>query len=303
MNNVKIVPSLLIFAEVASQKSFTLAAKNLGMSKSAISQQVKRLEDEVDQQLLSRHTRGMSLTSAGERLLERCELLRDQVDLAFEELTRSQEMPSGRFALTIPHSCEKDIVIPALSQLCKEFPKIEPDVLVTDEAKDLIQNNLDVSIYAGELKDSNYRALPIGTASESFCATHTYLQQHGRIVKPDDLLKHQVIATSWQKSPLPVFENRALTEKILVAVDYFAKTNTLPSTFEMVLHDMGVALLPDFVTQSAFASGQLARVLPNYQGRQWPFYMVHRFHGEKPIHVARFYQLVKHYFAKANTNK
>ena len=168
-------------------------------------------------------------------------------------------------------------------------------------AKDLIQNNLDVAIYGGELKDSNYRALPIGTASEIFCATPAYVQKHGRLTKTDDLHKHHIIATSWQKGPMAVYKNNALTEKISVSLNYFAKTNTLPTALEMVLHDMGVALLPEFVIQSEFASGRLVRVLPEYQGWQWPFCMVHRFHGEKPIHITRFYQLVKHFFSKANT--
>ena len=79
-----------------------------------------------------------------------------------------------------------------------------------------------------------------------------------------------------------------------------AKANTLPSTLEMVLHDMGIALLPEFVIQSGINSGRLVSVLPEYQGRQWPFYMVHRFQGEKPIHISRFYQLVKHFFSKVN---
>jgi len=301
MNNIKLLPSLLIFAEVAKKQSFTLAAKQFGMSKSAISQQLKRLEQEIGQQLLSRHTRGMSLTAAGEKLLLRCELLRDQVDLAFNELNHSKATPSGTFSLTIPHVCERDIVIPALNQLCKEFPQIEPEILVTDEAKDLIHDNLDVAIYGGELKDSNYRALPVGTVSEIFCATPAYVQKHGQLTKIDDLLRHHVIATSWQKGSLAIYKNNALTEKKIVNLNYFAKTNTLPSALEIVLHDMGIALLPELVIQSAFFSGRLVRVLPEYQGWQWPFYMVHRFHGEKPIHITRFHQLVKHFFSKANT--
>ena len=301
MNNIRLLPSLLIFAEVANRQSFTLAAKQLGMSKSAISQQLKRLEQNIGQQLLSRHTRGMSLTSVGEKLLSRCELLRDQVDLAFEELNHGKETPSGTFTLTIPHACEKDIVIPALSQLCIEFPQIEPEILVTDEAQDLIKNNLDVAIYGGELKDSNYRALPIGTVSEIFCATPAYVQKYGQLTEIDDLLKHHIVATSWQKGPLAVYKNNAFTEKYSVSCNYFARTNTLPSTLEMVLHDIGVALLPKFVIQSEFASGRLIRVLPEHQGWQWPFYMVHRFHGEKPLYISRFYQLVKHFFSKANT--
>jgi len=302
MNNIKRLPALLIFAEVARQQSFTLAAKQMGMSKSAISQQLKRLEEDIGQQLLSRHTRGMSLTAAGEKLLGRCELLRDQVELAIEELDSSREAPSGIFALTIPHSCEKDVVVPALSQLCKEFPLIQPQIHVTDNALDLIQNKLDVAIYGGELKDSNYRALPVGSAREIFCATPTYVQKHGLPSQLQQLQEHQLIATSWQKSPLALYSNHDLTVKITLEVKFFANTNTLPSALEMALHDMGIVLLPEFTIQSALASGQLVRVLPEYQGWQWPFYLVHRFQREKPIHITRFYQLVKHFFAKANAN-
>ncbi|VAW53644.1 Transcriptional regulator, LysR family [hydrothermal vent metagenome] len=300
MNNIKQLSSLLIFSEVANKQSFTLAAKHLGMSKSAISQQVKRLEQTIGQQLLSRNTRGMSLTTTGEKLLNRCELLRDQVDLAFEELNHSKETPSGTFALTIPHSCEKDIVIPAVSQLCVEFPQIEPIILVTDEAQDLIQNNLDVAIYAGELKDSNYRALPIGNIHECFCATPAYLHKYGQLTETSDLLKHRLIATSWQKDALDIYKTDALNEKKIINIKYFAKTNTLPSALEMVLHDMGIALLPTFVIQSTVTSGHLVRILPEYQGRQWPLYMVHRFQGEKPVYITRFYQLVKHFYSKVN---
>ena len=302
MNNIKRIPSLLIFAEVANQRSFTQAAKKLGMSKSAVSQQVKRLEEDIGQQLLSRNTRGMSLTATGERLLDRCELLRDHADLAFEELNHSKEMPSGTFAITFSHPPEKDIIIPALKQLCLEFPKIKPVILVTDEPLDLIQNNLDVAIYAGELKDSNYRALPIGTASEVFCATPRYIQKQGLLTVPNDLLKHRFIATAWQKSIVPVFKNDALAEKISVTLDFFAKTNTQPCTLDMVLLDMGIASLPEYTIQTALTNGQLVRALPDYQGRQWPFYLVHRFQGEKPIHISRFYQLVKHFFNKASAN-
>ncbi len=290
-----------MFAEVAKQQSFTLAAKQLGISKSTISQQIKRLEQNLGQQLLSRHTRGMSLTSVGEKLLSRCELLRGQVDLAFEELNHSKETPSGSFSLTIPHAFEKEIAIPALSQLCSEFPQIEPQILVTDEEKDLIQNNLDVAIYGGALKDSHYRALAIGKVSEIFCATPTYIQKYGQLSNTAALYKHRIISTSWQKNTLTLYDNDMQTEQIFVDLNYYAKTNTLPSALEMTLHNMGIALLPAFVIQPDISSGRLVRVLPEYQGWQWPFYMVHRFHGEKPIHITRFYQLVKHFFLKANT--
>jgi len=298
MNNIKLLPSLLIFAEIVKNQSFTHAAKQLGMSKSAVSQQIKRLEADIGQQLLSRHTRGMSITATGAKLLRRCELLRDQVNLAFEELNHSKEIPSGPFSLTFPHSLEKEIVIPAISQLCTEFPQIEPNIVVSDEPKDLIKNNLDVAIYGGELKDSNYRALPIGNVSEVFCTTPAYIHKWGCLTSTDDLLKHRIISTSWQVDFLTVFKNNESVKGDRINCNFFAKTNTLPSTLELVLRDMGVALLPKFYIQSEFLSGRLVRVLEEYQGHQWPFYMVHRFHGEKPLHIERFYQLVKHFFTK-----
>ena len=301
MNNIKLLPSLLIFAEVAKQQSFTLAAKQLGMSKSAVSQQVKRLETQTGQQLLSRHTRGMSLTAAGEKLLSRCELLQDQVNLAFAEIDSSKETPSGIFSITIPHSLEKAIVVPALSQLCIEFPNIEPRLFVTDQVQDLIKNNLDAALSFGELKDSHYRALPVGLVGEFICASAVYLQRYGLATTLEDLQQHRWIPAPWQKQTLSIYENNATSKKIELNVKFSAETNTLPTALEMVLNDMGMALLPAFFLQDELASGRLVRVMPTHQGKQWPLYMVHRFQTDKPIHVTRFYQLVKHFFNKENS--
>ncbi len=300
MNNIKRLPALLMFAEVAKQQSFTLAAQKLGMSKSAVSQQIKRLEEELGQQLLSRHTRGMSLTATGEKLLDRCELLHGQIDLLMEDINNTKEQPSGPFAISIPHAIEKDVAMPALSQLCNEFPFINPAIQVTDASQDLIKHNLDVSIYAGELKDSNYRALPIGNAHEIFCATPAYVKNSGPLLNLDDLMQHKMVATSWQKETLAVYNHQDFSNKTIIKPNYFAKTNTLPSTLELILHDLGIGLLPEFTVNKKMAQGKLVRVLPKHQGRQWPFYMVHRFQGEKPAHVSRFYTLVKHFFAKTN---
>ncbi len=298
MNNVKKLSSLLIFAEVANNQSFTLAGKKLAMSKSAVSQHIKRLEEDIGQQLLSRHTRGMSLTAAGKKLLDRCELLRDQVDIAYDELTLSKEAPSGIFALTIPHSFEKNIVIPALKQLCLEFPLLQINLKVTDQPLDLIEENLDVSIYGGDLKDSNYRALPIGSAKEVFCASPNFLQRQGNIPQINNIKEMPFIANLWQTNNLTIFKDAIFNQKLSVQLKHFAKANTINSVVELISQDMGIALLPEFVVNSHFEDNSLVQILPEYSGKLWPFYMVHRFHGEKPIHISRFYQLVKHFFTK-----
>jgi len=300
MNNLKVLPSLLIFARVAKEQSFTEAAKQLDMSKSAVSQQVKRLEAHLGQQLLSRHTRGMSLTSAGSKLLDRCELLQDQVELALQAVDSSKNAPSGVFAVTTPYSCEKDIVIPALHQLCLEFPNIQPSILVSDEVQDLIKNKLDVALSFGELKDSQYRALPVGSVGEILCASSVYTQKNGPFKELAELEKQRWIPAPWQRQGLAVYEQGDSGKRHDLKVSFAASVNTMPTTVEMVLQGMGMALLPLFAVQELLATGRLTQVLPQYQGRQWPAYMVHRFQNDKPLHVTRFYELVKHFFAKAS---
>jgi len=302
MNNVKLLPSLLIFAEVASKGSYTHAAKNLGMSKSAVSQHISRLEAAVGTQLLSRNTRAIALTANGAKLLLRSELLKDQVNLAFQEINNVEQEPSGIFSVTSAHLLEKNVITPALSQLCKEFPKIQVKVNISDEPLDLINENLDVAIFSGDLKDSNYRALPIGKTSEIFCATPAYIQQHGSPKTIEDLADHYWISTSWQKTPLNIYrhsDNKNINPfKQKITLQRFAESNNFTCAMSMAKQNMGYILLPEISSRSLINSGLMVHIMKGFHGRTWPFYFVHPFQGEKPIHVSRFYQLVQYYFTK-----
>jgi len=300
MNSVKLAPLLLVFVEVANKRSFTAAAKKLGMSKSAISQQIKRLEASVEQQLLVRNTRGVLLTAVGETLLARSELLNEQLNRALTELDSAKVQPSGHFKVSIPPFFEKEIVIPAIKQLCLEFPLITPDIIITGRWMDLIENDLDVAIFGGNIKELDYRALSVGRVSEVLCASPAYIQQHGELQSVDQLSKHQFIASPWQYNPLHLFDN-TYQKKKLIHINHRAKANTLPTLLEMLLNDMGVGLYPEFLALPYLTNGRLMRVLPKTRGRAWHFYFLHQYKGEKPVHVTRFYQLFCHYFNKANS--
>jgi DNA-binding transcriptional LysR family regulator len=164
-----------------------------------------------------------------------------------------------------------------------------------------MKNNLDVALTFGELKDSHYRALPVGIVGEYICASAVYVQKYGLANTVEDLQKHRWIPAPWQRHNVSIYKNSSTSKNIDINIKFVAATNTLPTTLEMVLHDMGMALLPAFFLQTELASGRLVRVMPTYQGKQWPLYMVHRFQADKPIHVSRFYQLVKHFFHRANS--
>ena len=299
MNQIKLLPALITFSEVALQGSFTQAAKQLGMSKSAASQQISRLEKELGVQLLKRNTRGLTLTTAGEKLLKRSDLLKGQVDMAFTELANAEQQAKGTFSVVFPHPIEKDIMIPALSQLCREYPGLQPQVTVTLQKLDLIKNNLDVAVFGGEPKDSDYRALPVAKGSEYFCASPEYLQRKNAPVNLEELQTHSWIANEWQLNPIGVSEGKMPGQTHEVMLNQFARVNSVSSAVELTLQHLGISLLPTMTCLPLIQQGKLVRVLPQHNGPEWPFYFIHPYKGDKPAHVTRFYQLVKHYFSKA----
>lgn len=298
MNNINLLPAIITFAEVVKLGSFTGAAKSLGLSKAAISLQVKRLEEHVGQELLTRNTRSMSLTAVGKTIFERSELLHGQVNRALGELDLAKSNPTGRFSVTIPHTLEADIVMPALKQLCIEYPLIEPHINVSDETLDLIDSGFDIAIRGGNMKDSAYKAQLIGSAKEVFCASPTYIAEQGVPQGPAQLLSCGMVAAPWQKNVLQL-KNEGDKQLRMYSAKFVATSNNFSSTLAMVKNDMGVALLPEFTVYDEIAKGRLLRIFPELQGREWPFYFVHRFAKDRPRHIHRFYQLIKHYFTNA----
>ena len=288
----------MVFACVAQKGSFTQAAETLGITKSAVSQQVKLLESELGIRVLNRTTRGVSLTALGEKLHIRCQLLQDQVELAYADIASAEENPSGRFAITFPHALESIVVMPAIEQLCCEYPGLKPELVVSDSSLDLVENKLDVAIHAGELADSSYRALPVGTIKEIFCATPLFLNRTAVPKTIEDLAALKWISASWQKPKMSIFDIHS-NEKSLVKLNQFARVNTLPSALELGLRHLGMTLLPDVIANPLIKSGELIHVMDTYTGPYWPVYTIHAYQADKPIHLTRFHQLVCCFFNRA----
>lgn len=300
MNTVKLAPLLLIFAEVARAKSFTGAAKKLELSKSAVSQQIKRLEDALDMQLLARNTRGVVLTAQGETLFARSELLAEQLANAVRDVEQAKLQPSGVFKVSVPPFFERNIVVPALHQLSFEFPLLEPELVVTGRWQDLIEHQLDAAIFGGNLKDSNYKAQLVGKVNDVFCASANYVQRHGMPQSLKELNQHKYIASHWQRDNINLVDNTDGSE-LRFFIAHSARTNNLPTLTEMTVAGMGISLLPEFVACGEIRRGNLVQLLPSYHGRPWRFQFIHRYQSAKPAYVERFYQLIKHYFAVENS--
>lgn len=268
------------------------------MTKSAVSQQVKLLESDLGIRVLNRTTRGVSLTALGEKLLLRCQILQDQVELAYADIANAEENPSGRFAITFPHALESIVVMPAVEQLCYEFPGLELELLVNDRSLDLVEHNLDVAVHAGDLVDSSYRALPVGTMKEIFCATPLFLNRSIPPKSAKDLSDLRWISTAWQRPKMSILDVHS-NEKSVIHLNQVARVNTLPSALELSLRHLGMVLLPDVIAKPLIKSGELVHIMDTVTGPLWPVYTTHAYQTDKPIHLTRFHQLVCRHFNNA----
>lgn len=309
MNNVKLLPSLIIFAEVAKRHSFTAAAKHLGLSKSAVSQHITKLEEQLRVQLIVRHTRALTLTASGQKLLARSENLQGQVAQALEDVLSHEESPSGRLSVTAPSLLQRPVLVPALKQLCREYPNIEPHIVVADEPLDLINDKLDVAIFSGDLPDSQYRMMPIGTVTERVYMAPDYIREFGAPDHLDQLKEHRWIAADWQLSGQDsglCFYDTTHQHNQTVDISPYIRCNSLTCVLDLVWAGVGFSLVPDVQDRRADWPGDgrqgreaLVPVLDGWQGKTWPFYFVHSFLHKKPVHVKRLYELVKYYFQQA----
>jgi DNA-binding transcriptional LysR family regulator len=222
--------------------------------------------------------------------------LQGQVDMLFADIVNAGVSPKGPFRITFPHALESNVVIPAINQLCAEYPDLKPELIGSDSRLDLVSNNLDIAIHAGELQDSSYRALPVGTMTEVFCATPLYLNRSPSLKSLKDLCKHRWIATSWQHQKMSIIHlDKHKTAEI--TLKQVAQANTLPSALEMALHHMGFVLLPEIIAKPLIKTGELVHIVEHISGPQWPVHILHAYQGKRPIHITRFHQIVCRFFA------
>jgi len=286
---------LLIFSCIVKKGSFTKAANDLGMSKSAVSQQIKILESELGVSLFRRNTRSFCLTSIGQRIFDRCQLLQDEMDLMLKDIDQEGKNPKGCLTITFPHALKDNVVIPAISQLCDEYPGLEPKLIVSDQPMDIINNNIDVAIYVGNLTDSSYRALHIGEMTDIFCSTQAYFDKASAPEAIESINDHRWISMPWQKKSFSIINTSNNTSK-KVNLYRYAQVNALPVAVEMSKNDMGLILAPSIAVKAMVNKGELIHTFKDFCGPCWQVNMIHSYKGKKPLFITRFHQLVKSLF-------
>jgi len=150
--------SMVVFAQVVEQGNLTAAAKHIGLSRAVVSYHIKKLESQLGVKLLNRSTRSIALTEAGSEYYQSCRIIADQATTANQQIENLKNEPEGLLKITCPVNVGLQMVVPALNEFRRLYPKIELDVMLTDEVVNIIQEGIDLAIRGAPLPDSGLQA-------------------------------------------------------------------------------------------------------------------------------------------------
>lgn len=254
---------MAVLAAVVQHGSMSAAARHLGMSPSAVSQQVRQLEREGGVTLLHRSTRQLQLTEAGARYHAHCAALVQAAERGRAELVAAHEVPSGelRVAATVGFARH---VAPALGQLLAQHPGLRLRLLVDDAPIDLIQARIDLAVRFGRLADSSWVARSLGYTAWWLCASPGYLAQHGTPEHPDELLAHPWLGFARDSDGLMLNLQSPNGERRGLRVSPRIASNNQLSLQQMCEAGLGLGLMGALDVHDAVAAGRLVRLLPQW---------------------------------------
>ena len=186
--------SLATFLVVAEERSFTRAAKQQGVSPSAVSHAMRALEEELGVRLLARTTRSVSLTDAGERLVARLKPALSEVGETIGEIAGQSHRPAGRVRLLLPRLAVSSVLAPKLGKLHREYPEIVLDVTTDDSRRDIVAEGFDAGIHFGEYIQKDMIAVRVSKDHRpAIIGSPEYFRSHSKPKEPRDLLQHSCI--------------------------------------------------------------------------------------------------------------
>jgi DNA-binding transcriptional LysR family regulator len=254
---------MAVFAAVIEHGSMSAAARVLGLSASAVSQQVRQLERDSGVTLLHRSTRKLSLTAAGEGFLEECAAMVAAARRAQQRLAQSRDAPSGELRLSAPVGFARHVA-PALGGVLEAHPALTLKLLVDDARIDLIDARIDLAVRFGRLADSNWVARRLCAFEWLLCAAPGRLQTHGTPKRPEDLLSQQWLAFGHDSQAVQLLLRGPRGEQRALRIDARISSNNQLSLQQMCGAGLGLARLARVDVDEELAAGRLVVVLPDW---------------------------------------
>lgn len=253
------------FARVAELSSFTKAAEALELSRAVVSTQVTDLERHLGVRLFHRTTRRVTLTPDGIEYFERSRRILTDVAAAEEAVKSTKQRPQGRLRVDVPVSFGRHLLMPALGDFTARYPDLSLEIQYNDRVVDLIQEEIDVAVRAGTVKDKNLIARHVCRMRHVTCASPDYLAKHGVPTTLDELYKHRLIGTLSNQNgrPKPWVFQQGTVRKTLKP-PFALAFNSHEAPISAAVRGGGIVQTVDVMVADALASRRLELVLPEW---------------------------------------
>ncbi|MDD2880677.1 MAG: LysR family transcriptional regulator [Rhodoferax sp.] len=273
---------MAVFARVAESASFSEAARQLGLTPSAVSRQVARLEGLLRVRLLERTTRKLRLTEAGLAALPRCQALVVAVREVMALSDTQSATPSGLVRISMPKAFGRQVIHPLMPTFLARYPEVDVQLIVTDRTVDVFEEAIDLAIRITNAPPPGLAGRPLMPIRHLVCASPAYLAAHGTPLHPRELVQHSCLYLGederdrhWR------FQKDGDMATVRVSGRYVVNHSEM--RLDGASSHLGMASLPEFTAAAALASGQLVCVLPDwahltdYAGTAWLLYPPNRY--------------------------
>ena len=257
---------LAAFLAVARERSFTRAAAQLGVSQSALSQTIRGLEARLGLRLLTRTTRSVATTEAGERLQRAAGPRLDEISAELDALSELREKPSGTIRITTHDHALRSVLWPALEKLLPAYPDIKVEVIIDYGLTDIVAERYDAGIRYGEIVAKDMIAIRIGPDMRSaIVGAPAYFARRPKPVTPQDLTSHSCINLRLPThGGLYAWEFEKNGRELRVRVEGQLVFNGTAPMLDATLSGLGLAYLPADTVQDHLADGRLIQVLADW---------------------------------------
>ena len=264
---VSIPSDMMAFVRAVELGGFSVAAREMGLTPSAISKLVTRLEDRLGVRLLNRTTRRLALTPEGEAYFHRSQRILSDIDEAENEVASFRAQPKGLLRINVGTAFGTHQLTPALPEFLARHPEMQVELTLTDRVVDLIEEGADLGIRLGTLVDSSLIARRICEVERVMCAAPAYLARHGTPRKAADLLAHNCLsmahAPALGRWP---FDSREGVKHIEVAGNLTA--SNADTLLQLAIAGLGVIRLSDVIVGAALRDGRLVALLEDVHHRE-----------------------------------
>ncbi|MDG1471724.1 LysR substrate-binding domain-containing protein [Pseudosulfitobacter sp. SM2401] len=280
---------LRIFHAVADAGSLTHAGDKLNLSQSAVSRQVRALEESLNATLFHRHARGLILTEQGELLFDATSAMTKRLDTASARIRDSEEEVFGDLRVTTTTGFGTLWLAPRLPKLYEKYPDLRVDLMLEEKVLDLPMREADVAIRMKEPSQADLIRKRLMSVRMRAYATPKYLEGHPFPQGPEDLVDHRLICQNTDSAQ--VGASASLVQELMAySVKSTLTVNNYFGVLQGVLHDLGIGILPDYVTQDF---PDLIRVMPEIESSEVPVFLAYPEELRQSKRIAAFRDFVQ----------